>query len=208
MRKLHGKHPLTFHTLGASSYIDIDKTSYHRNRRATAATMLDRFKSLYIKVCDGISGVTRQPSMISKQLAPPGFHILNGSPLIGEGIQFGGTIHCDLPHIQHRDIFGKIDDILSFTLPISLPEGGGGMFFWTKETDMNLMGPVADKGDRESRWLEENKKIVSYTPGEMILHDGKTPHQMASLCRTSAKDWRITLQGHGIFSGGVWELYF
>ncbi|WP_019503692.1 aspartyl/asparaginyl beta-hydroxylase domain-containing protein [Pleurocapsa sp. PCC 7319] len=51
------------------------------------------------------------------------------------------------------------------------------------------------------------KKLHPYKTGNMILHSGLHYHQVAPI-KAQPKEARITLQGHGIFGEGSWQLYW
>jgi len=197
-----------FYTLGAASYLDTNPGDYQQNNHYSSEAMRHIFSDLYDEVCAVISGISELPSKVHEQLGPPGFHIFRGHPLLGSGLMHGGSIHIDTPHLQHAQLLDPVDDVLAFTLPVALPAGGGGMFYWTEETSMDVCGFPSDMDDEQLQWLETNKKQIDYRLGHIALHDGKSLHQLASLCEPSDRDWRITLQGHGVLSDGVWHLYF
>ena len=54
-------------------------------------------------------------------------------------------------------------------------------------------------------------RTVAYHPyriGGLVLHSGHKVHQIAPANDGQRGDERITLQGHGIRCGGVWNLYW
>ena len=71
-------------------------------------------------------------------------------------------------------------DTHAFTVAIELPTGGGGM-------DMKIGG--------------ESNEYIEYQVGELVLHDGMTPHRIASYCEYKPDEFRITLQGHIVRDG-------
>lgn len=52
------------------------------------------------------------------------------------------------------------------------------------------------------------KRFYPYQVGQLIIHSGHTIHQAAPGKNLQPDDERITLQGHGIFSQGSWQLYW
>ncbi|KAF1687886.1 hypothetical protein B1992_00070 [Pseudoxanthomonas broegbernensis] len=48
---------------------------------------------------------------------------------------------------------------------------------------------------------------VSYTPGHLWLHDGNAYHKALGLPRHE-KEVRFTLQGHGVWDGDHWQLFW
>ena len=82
-----------------------------------------------------------------------------------------------LPTLGHQIIqiipysleLGQVDTS-AFTVPVMLPTGGGGM--------------------------ESEDGYHPYAVGEMIMHDGKQLHRIASYKKYKQGEYRITLQGH------------
>ena len=78
-----------------------------------------------------------------------------------------GNWHIDNPHTV-LDL-GNMD-ASAFTLPVMLPTGGGGMDF--------------------------KDVYYPYSVGEMVIHDGKKLHRIASYKKYKKDEYRITFQGH------------
>ena len=75
--------------------------------------------------------------------------------------------------------------------------------------DNKKMIDLAINLDKENfKWIDKNKKEVLYKVGEMVVHSGGRPHQLAKLDYGLENEWRITLQGHGILSDGFLDIYF
>ena len=83
-------------------------------------------------------------------------------------LSVSGNWHFDKPHIT-LDL-GDSDQVRAFTLPVMLPTGGGGMDF--------------------------EDGYFPYSVGEMVIHDGKKLHRIASYKKYKKDEYRITLQGH------------
>ena len=82
-------------------------------------------------------------------------------------LSVSGNWHIDNPHVALE--LGQVDTS-AFTVPVMLPISGGGM-------------------DSEDGYHP-------YTVGEMIMHDGKQLHRIASYKKYKQGEYRITLQGH------------
>ena len=78
-----------------------------------------------------------------------------------------GNWHIDNPHTTLE--LGE-KDTSAFTLPVMLPTGGGGVDF--------------------------EDGYYPYLVGEMVIHDGKKLHRIASYKKYKKDEYRITLQGH------------
>jgi len=200
--------PSSFYTLGGASYLDTKPEEYEAQREKSADGLLAQFDGLYRQLCECLGKVLNTPCQISTELSPPGFHIFRGDSRTRPGLAFGGSIHVDLPHLKHVGKYKTVDDVLSFTLPLALPKGGGGMYFWKDKPEFEIHGFTYKKNPEEYQWLDQHKQRIDYQVGKLYIHQGLTPHQMASFCRCEPGDWRITLQGHGILCDGAWHLYF
>ena len=82
-------------------------------------------------------------------------------------LSIAGNWHTDSPHTTLE--LGQVDTS-AFTVPVMLPTGGGGM--------------------------ESEDGYHPYAVGEMIMHDGKQLHRIASYKKYKQGEYRITLQGH------------
>ena len=82
-------------------------------------------------------------------------------------LSISGNWHIDNPHTTLE--LGDMD-ASAFTLPVMLPTGGGGVEF--------------------------EDGYHPYSVGEMIIHDGKQLHRIASYKKYKQGEYRITLQGH------------
>lgn len=197
-----------FHTLGAATYLD--SPSSYRERAGQANPILrENFAGLYETVCRAIARRTGHPCALTGELGLPGFHIFRGDHRAPPGLLYGGTVHMDKPHERHA-FANPIEATLSLTLPISIPKSGAGMYFWEDVPPDLLTGPKAphDMTATQLSWFDTHRQFIGYTPGEMVLHDGLTVHQLANPGATDSNDLRISLQGHGVLCNGTWELFF
>ncbi|BAE50705.1 hypothetical protein [Paramagnetospirillum magneticum] len=176
------RHPVVpFFTLGRAAYLDRNKGSHDSQ---DANRLLRRhFGDLLEAARAGLARHLGQPTeLVDTQAALPGFHIYQPHPAFGLPV---ASLHCDL---QHRDAFPQYLDpvppLLTFTLPISLPPEAG----------LTVM-----EG--------EDARFLPYREGEMVIHDGQSPHRAVLAC-TGMCDERITLQGHGLFVDHRWLLYW
>ena len=89
---------------------------------------------------------------------------------------------------------------MSFTVPVTLPTGGGGLNVWPLHWPEDS-GKAAGALDMPCQRLE-------YKPGEVILHSGLWMHQIAETAAVAPDDIRLTLQGHGVRAGDRTILYW
>ena len=93
---------------------------------------------------------------------------------------------------------------ISFTLPIELPACGGGIRVW----ELDLF-QIQEQEKREAIELirSSQSRRYSYTEGKLFVHRGHALHQIAPW-KAGVDDYRITLQGHGLYFGGQWNIYW
>lgn len=201
-----GQHePRDFFTLGVAAYLDVldssdAEESYYARLHSSNRLLVAHFADLLERVRRFFTAFFATEVALADELAIPGFHIF-----LGQAIQRASTApaHFDMQYEALR--FGRpMDDELpfSFTLPIALPPAGGGLTTW----------PVFDE-----EWRRAGSAVVdardgsltyAYSPGTLLLQYGHVLHRIAPSGALSLDDERITLQGHGIRSGGRWQLYW
>ena len=208
-----GRHALEdqvhlFHTLGAATYLD-SPSAYATTATRSNPVLREICAGLFKTVTAAIAEHTGHPAVLTDHLALPGFHIFRGDNRAPPGLLYGGTIHMDKPHERHM-FPDTIEETLSLTLPLRIPAGGAGMYFWKNVPSDMLSGPKAphEMSPTQYAWFDAHKTFVSYQIGEMVLHDGLTVHQLANPGPTDQDDLRVSLQGHGVLCDGVWELFF
>ena len=64
---------------------------------------------------------------------------------------------------------------------------------------------TADADDPKGAWC---RRLHAYEVGKIALHSGQVVHQISSAMYLTPEDARVTLQGHAVFSNGVWEVYW
>jgi hypothetical protein len=188
------RHPHTpFFTFGMAAYLD-DKeanhqaasTSLYRQRilRDHSNSLLQsKFAPLYKELCLRMSETFGMAAhLIPSQAALPGFHIHLPHPAFAEDV---ASIHRDLQfHRVFPDTSFTPDQVITFTLPISLPPDSG----------LNL-------------WQDDHKYFYPYKPGQMVIHSGLQTHQAVLRCAGTVPP-RIALQGHGVLRDQELALYW
>ncbi len=222
------RHPTApFFTLGASNYFDIAENPdlpYYRLAKQYNPVLLEHFDWLYQRVASTFANILRAPVAYRETLARPGFHIFLGDQAFTttrnlthkewfryrDAPQFvGNPIHCDTPQWVvdwgSSAAFAQFDRALSFTLAIELPAAGAGMNVWDLRLDeTNGM----DDADLRRELDRHGCEYCAYQPGQMVYHSGMYYHQVAPMQEPQPDDMRITLQGHGLCVGGIWQLYW
>jgi len=169
-----------FYTLGRCSYLDGRTPAYKEDSRILNPILRQEFGGLYEIVIKHLSNQFNEHIELNDGLAHPSFHIFVSSPFL---LNHAGLWHEDYPHLTLG--LGDVDPY-TFTLAIKLPTGGGGMDY-----------------------IEDGvQKYLPYTEKEIIGHDGKVMHRIASLKQYVKGEYRITLQGHLIRLNGVLKLFW
>ena len=203
----------SFYTVGAASYIDAAPSTapprYSEILAETNPVLREHFHWLYARLMNELSAHLQATVRTAEELALPGFHVWQGLTVPTSSV----SIHFDLQYmsIPWSDV-GRSDRNrpLSFTLPIALPRGGGGLNTW----DLTYEEQTANfRATRKYRPVEEMAKLRTrtfhpYTLGVLALHSGHRLHQIAAVDRAYPDDERITLQGHGLFCDGAWTIYW
>ncbi len=193
-----------FYTLGLAAYLDCrdglqsryhDRTLQEANNRFLA----QHFHPLFECVQQAMQQHFQEPVQLASLAAWPGFHIYQPHPVFASPV---AKIHRDR---QYRDVFPgehfKAQDLYTFTLPLSNPEGSG-MNWWREEPG----NPAADPDCGSDGNPESSPEFIAYQVGELVLHDGLQLHQAVLQC--DGMQERITLQGHAVRKQGRLWLYW
>src|SRR5262245_20448322 len=202
------KRMLPFFSLGAASYLDASLENpfiYIELARSCNPHLAKPFQWLHKRVCDRLSDFLHAPVELHSRLALPGFHLFQAHPAFAS--DDSASAHWDL---QFQKILwnGETPDCsqpLSFTLPVCLPTGGGGLHMW----DISYWdaGALAEsKRDQIRRMFE--RQYYPYSLGKLVLHSGLYLHQIAPMKDALAGEERITYQGHALRFGDMWRLYW
>ena len=196
-----------FYTLGATSYIDAAKNQqdYYSKAQQYNPILRDRLEWLYKRLAEILAQYLKAPTSYQHSLALPGFHIYLACKLFEQPI---ASVHCDL---QYKLVNWEspeqtnFNTPISFTLAISLPKFGGGLNIWEVQAQEILELP----GSEIKQLIKSRaKRFYPYQVGQLIIHSGHSIHQAAPAKNIQPDDERITLQGHGIFNQGSWQLYW
>jgi len=104
---------------------------------------------------------------------------------LGRCAYLDGKTPAYAAEIQTTLGLGDVDP-LTFTVAIELPCGGGGLDYIENEKPQHL----------------------SYTEGQIVVHDGSVVHRIAPFKECIMGDYRITLQGHLIRHNGVMTMFW
>ena len=205
--------PAAFFTLGVACYQDLPppvpgvrQRDYYREAPAYNALIGERFHWLLERVRGVLQATLGAAVGFAPGLALPGFHIFEFGAIPRTDV---ASIHFDLQYqmIDWKDGGAEpdFDSPISFTLPIRLPRGGGGLYVWDLTWEEMARGGYRDVA---TAGLERHKTFHRYALGAMAVHSGHRLHQIAGVADVQPGDQRITLQGHGIRRGAAWVVYW
>jgi len=157
-----------FFTLGRSAYLDGKTPEYKKKQKSINEILYTNFKELYNNILDVLQDKLHERIYLPNNLCYPGFHIFSSDKSL---LTISGNWHEDYPH-ETLGLGNK--DTSTFTVPILLPESGGGI----------------------DCMIDNMPIYLGYKEGEMLYHDGTTLHRIASLKKYKPNEYRITLQGH------------
>lgn len=189
-RKLWKYKNIVMSILGTASYIEGTKgfDYYRKEYLKTNKILKSRYSDLFDILLNYFRKRTGKDNVKFK-FALPGFHIFECNTVFSLPV---ASIHQDFQYLNVEfDQKVKIDynKTASFTLCLELPKTGGGLYVF---------------GDEQVK--------VSYTPGYIACHNGKTNHMIASSPVSHDEDnpLRITLQAHSLYDklSDTWFVYW
>jgi hypothetical protein len=209
----------TFHTLGAALYLDAPTAEtlalfgraapppdqYARRMVTGNAVLAAHFAPLYAALAAALAALLGAEVRYARDRALPGFHVFGHSPHYGA--QSSHVPHFDR---QYECIAWEaapaidFEAAISVTLPICLPQSGGGLRTWALSL-AEVQAVSAAEAKETARRAKSH--LHAYRVGELVCHRGHLLHQIAPW--TSAPgDERLTLQAHGLYYDGAWQLYW
>lgn len=210
---------VAFHTLGAALYLDAPRPEtlarfkvtapaperYAREMARLNPVLRAHFAPLYAALAAALRALLGEDVRYAEDRALPGFHRFGAAAIYARG-----TAH--VPHFdrQYECVAWPADaDIdfartISVTLPIRLPRVGGGLKVWDLALDEVLaLGPAAAR----QRAASARADVHPYRIGELVCHPGHLLHQILPW-QAEPGDERLTLQAHGVYYAGAWQLYW
>jgi hypothetical protein len=219
---------MPFYTLGVAAYLDAARrgvAAYRALARLTNPLLWARFDWLYARVAAVLAEQLGAPVRYDTSLALPGFHVFlhhqhplaepdaHGAPkdaARGE-VSFGDAPpHVDaqwelVADVASRDPAADVPPTTSFTLALRLPTRGTGLDVWDLHAEEVRQ---SDQARVAALFLSRPRTFHAYRPGWLTMHSGMVFHRIAPTEFILTEDERLTLQGHGIFDGAAWRLYW
>lgn len=207
------------YTLGAALYLDaptpetaarfglsdLAPDRYARHMASTAPLLRVHFSPLYAALTAALESLLGCEVRFAANRALPGFHIFGAAAIYASSTahvpHFDRQYECiDWPNAAEIDFSRTI----SVTLPIRLPTSGGGLRVWNLSLDEVQTVP---KHEARRRAAAAESRVHRYAAGELICHPGQLLHQIQPWAAVPG-DERVTLQAHGLFYDGAWQLYW
>jgi hypothetical protein len=196
-----------FFTLGAASYLDREP-DYTARLVALNPVLRAHFASLHAAVTAALAEIVEEPVELASDKALPGFHVWGVPGIPTEPVT---SLHFDLQfeHLAWPDAV-DLTRTLSFTLPLRLPRGGGGLSLWdtTKDRVDAFYCEAGFRGTLNDLTLLLPEHFEPYRCGELVIHSGLELHRIAPVAAVVPDDLRVTLQGHGLRVGNRWQIYW
>lgn len=203
-----------FFTLGAASYIEFsmpegEAGDYYQKARRYNPVLKEYFAGVLEHLRCTLERELREPVEFREEFALPGFHVW-----LAEAIPTrpSASVHFDL---QYQSLDWPTPDAIdyerpvSFTLPVRLPAGRGGMNLW--DVHYREVEGLALRGlphSVEELQAARRRTHYAYSTGGLVMHSGHFLHQIAPVETVREGDERITLQGHALRCGGRWQVYW
>ena len=194
-----------FFTLGANAYQDAGSVSPEETRRSNAL-LAGTFGWVYERLTRSLADMTGLETVLSDRLCWPGFHIFGVRGLSATG----GQVHIDLQYLRLAEMVPDLataELVLSLTVPIRLPAGGGGLNVWP----VRAGSAAASRANRRAPgqgWSDLPHEFIPYRIGSLYVHSGHYYHQIAGTTGAAGERWRVTLQGHGYVVDDRLNLYW
>lgn len=202
------RHPLApFYTLGPASYLDAGgpgALAHYQKASAISNPQMDQaFGDFYLSLGQRLSDHLHAPVVMHPAHARPGFHIFEAHPAFEKPV---ASIHGDLQaQLLPWGQDAKMLPTLSFTMAVALPQAGAGMDVWAVDVAAWQAWPEAV---RAAKLAEVPRQDVGYELGKLVVHSGRWVHRISPVVPFKSGERRVTLQGHGLFVDGAWQLYW
>jgi hypothetical protein len=202
----------TFHTLGRATYLDVRGTepaegAFRARLKSDNYLIHSNFKPLLRVLRTTLREVLGGEISLTTEFAIPGFHIFKGIGVVTPG---KAPPHFDMQYKMLN--WEGVDEAepISFTLPVRLPQAGGGLDVWTETPDdiQALFRSRKLTSIHESADKLGPAHFHRYKLGHLTVHLDRIFHRIGSVADIVPTDERITLQGHGRKLNGVWHLYW
>jgi hypothetical protein len=208
-------------TLGASAY-DLNTgqdavVNYIKHRNVYNPILLREFKPLYDRLLVCLGSLFSQGCRLNDKLGYPTFHVSEADSIPSTR----GERHSHFDAFFHNDFYaaklgvspGSIPALsqFSFTLPLRMPSGGGGLYVWDFSFSDYLRAKDDGRDEPPHEMAESAAKervTVTYEEGVVVVHKGLLLHQIMPVEDVQDGDMRITMQGHAVFTSDCYDIFW
>ncbi len=185
------KRNILLSTLGNASYQG--DVLNQKNIDSNNKFLYNLFPELYTKLITVLQQTLKRKVIFKKDAYLPGFHIFGPSWLFNMNV---ASFHVDLQYEENNIKNCDTNRVISFTLPIDLPQDVSGLYMFQGNKSLDKLEAA-----------KTCKSLIKYKIGTLYIHDGSNYHIMKP-SKILHNEYRITLQGHGILCQGIWNIYW
>jgi hypothetical protein len=196
---------------------------YHNIRTSINPVLSENFKDMYESIRAGLeTALDTKVLYASDDIGLPGFQILGPSPqqklMPQEVVDHLATLdgwsnfHVDTPYLPHTSFWQRfqtadLNNALTFTLSLQLPQSGSGLDVWKNPGDTEAGNQFNGTPSADAQKAITDYEFVPYQTGHLTYFTGHVIHRVAGRHRLLCDDRRITVQGHGVKCDDTWYLY-
>lgn len=192
-----------YHTIGVVTEEDARAgvDDYCRRAEPSNVILKQAFSDVHEQIRIALEETKGEPVRFHQRYGLPGvmIYLSPNRP----AVVVGNRPHVDLQYrlLNWPPGFEPVsENLLSFTLALALPPRGAGLRTWPELRERLSAGiPMTSS----------NATFINYEIGQMLCHDGLTPHHGVGMRTDGQKEEiRITIQGFGVRVNGEWLLYW
>lgn len=190
-KKLWKKNRFIIYSFGGSTYLNDSMNIEDINK--SNSYMYSLFPEMYDKILIFMKSILKKEVIYKKDSYLPGFHIFNSYFFRYSLADF----HVDKQYTgNYWQSNCDLDSTISFTLAIDLPDDISGMYLFEARDNVSKFEAA-----------RMNHSLIKYDIGKIFVHTGNNYHIMKSSI-IKKNEYRITLQGHGVYCANVWYLFW
>jgi hypothetical protein len=196
---------------------------YHNIRTSINPVLSENFKDMYESIRVGLeTALGKKVLYAADYIGLPGFQILGPSPqqklMPQEVVDHLATLdgwsnfHVDTPYLPHTSFWQRfqtadLNNALTFTLSLQLPQSGSGLDVWKNPGDTAAGNQFNGTPSTDAQKVITDYEFVPYQTGHLTYFTGHVIHRVAGRHHLLCDDRRITVQGHGVKCDDTWYLY-
>ncbi|MBI3556008.1 MAG: hypothetical protein HY074_07080 [Deltaproteobacteria bacterium] len=195
-----------FYLLGYSIYSCRNSLAgYRRGYSSLNPLLWEKFSWIYLRLQASLEKKLGAPVRFRKNASLPGFHIILTHPIF---VRVPNPWHIDFDfELLPWKFPVDTHQVLSFTLPVSLPKDGAALDTLELRYD-DVSHLPRDKWPAQAK-KAPFKKSYPHKLGKILIQDANTFHRIAPMRTLSEKkEMRITVQGLAVRQSKHWEIFW